>query len=196
MSQRNFELPFRRRRRASGRRHLPQSLTPVSLVSGRLFQLLSLFRPHLPSDMSSDSYERVCFLSQAAEYLSTCGERGEARVGCYYQHTGREIRLKNQVSCFGWDSLKRNCCKTCLMSLNHPKTASLKTRRGFLIVKCLNCNSSRKRFRVETQRKTYYEKLVYGDQTLSRDDADAGSRNSQKNSKENKVQSECKSGRK
>jgi RNase P subunit RPR2 len=115
--------------------------------------------------MSSDLYERVTFLSQAAEYLSAQGERGEARLGSYYQLTGREIRLKNQVSCFGWDSLKRNCCKTCFISLNHPKTASLKTRKGSLIVKCLNCNSSRKHFPVRTERKTYYEKLLHGDRT-------------------------------
>lgn len=124
--------------------------------------------------MSSDANERVCFLSQAAEYLSRFGGRKEAQLGCYYQYTGREIRLKNQVSSFGWDSLKRNCCKTCFISLSHPKTAHLKTRNGFLVVKCLNCNASRKRFRIETKRKTYYEKVVYGDDVHKKSDGDKG----------------------
>lgn len=138
-----------------------------AVITRFLWHLRSNIRRH----MSSDTYERVNFLSQAAEYLSVCGERGEARLGCYYQHTGREIRLKNQVSCFGWDSLKRNCCKTCLISLNHSKTASLKTRNGSLVFKCLNCNSSRKRFRVQTQRKTYYENLLFGKQVRPHHDA-------------------------
>lgn len=110
--------------------------------------------------MSQDVLERVSFLSQAAEFVSQYGGRQEAAVGAYYQYTGREIRLKNQVSCFGWDGQKRNCCRTCFMTLTYPQTASLKTRKGFSVLKCLMCGSSRKRFPVRAEHKTYHEKLL------------------------------------
>ena len=108
----------------------------------------------------ADLHERVCFLSQAAEYLSTVGQTG-VRVGSYFQYTGREIRLKSQVSCLGWDSQKRNTCKSCFAFLNHPSSASLKVRKGFFEIHCRSCNSSRKRFPVRTERKTYYEKQLF-----------------------------------
>lgn len=114
--------------------------------------------------MSQETFERLSFLSQAAEYLSVYGAKDESRVGSYYQHTGRQIRLKNQVSCFGWDSQKRSCCHTCFTSLTHPQTASLKTRKGFSVLKCLNCGSSRKRFPVQPECKTVHEKQLLWDQ--------------------------------
>ena len=112
---------------------------------------------------SHAGFDRISFLTQAAEYVAINGNANEAKLGCYLQYVGREIGLKHQVCTPGWEVVKRKRCKKCFMSLNHPSTATFKVKKSKFTMTCSNCRTSKgKSYPVSNEPKSHYEKLMYG----------------------------------
>jgi RNase P subunit RPR2 len=108
-------------------------------------------------------HDRICFLSQAAEFVAVHGGKDEAKLSCFLNYIGREIGLKYQVSTPGWEAIKRKRCKVCFMSLSHPNTASFKIKKAKFTITCNQCFTSKgKRYPVSDSPKTHYEKQMYG----------------------------------
>lgn len=120
--------------------------------------------------MSSDSFDRVSYLSQISNILAMSGNTAEKKLSTFYGHTSREICLKHQILTLGFDSIKRKRCKKCFIHLVPESTCSVKTKDKLFIVKCRQCGTV-KRIPVQKEHKTRFEKLIlYKQQEKSKSD--------------------------
>lgn len=123
--------------------------------------------------MAQDTVNRVNYLQAIAQELFRQSNHvDDVRLTTFYGYLTREVCLKNQISTFNWDSLKRQTCRRCfaplIISKNDGESVKYKIKNKFLIVKCRFCGVE-KRIKIDNRVKTHYEKALIDLESKSHD---------------------------
>ena len=115
--------------------------------------------------MAQDIANRVNFLQAAAQELyRQSNHPSDVQLASFYGYLTREMCLKNQISVFNWDSLKRQSCRRCfapliMSSRNAGDSVKFRVKNKFLKVKCQSCGFE-KRIKIDNRIKTHYENAL------------------------------------
>lgn len=123
-----------------------------------------------------EAHRRLTYLHQISKLIKD-GTVENNRVISFYGHLSREISLKNQISSFGWDPLKRDRCSCCFALIsgigdstpedqNRNSCSKFRIKRKFLVTRCACCGKLKK-YKIREAIKTRYERQLRGNTNLS-----------------------------
>lgn len=113
--------------------------------------------------MAQDIASRVNYLQAIGQVLGKTGQLDDLKLSSYYGFLSKEICMKNQLSSFNWEKIKRETCGRCYSPLitccEGDNLVNFVVKNKFFMRQCKQCGWKRK-IKIDQKVKTYYEKIL------------------------------------